>query len=73
VTVAVTRPSAGAMRLVVTDDGTGFSVQERSERKTQGHLGLTLLEAIVEQAGGTLDVRSSPGAGTMVKMELPAR
>lgn len=73
VRVAVTRPAPGRTRLVVADDGAGFSSRERAERGAAGHLGLTLLEAIVEQAGGTLDVRSSPGAGTMVQMELPAR
>ena len=73
VRVAVTHPAPGTTRLVVADDGAGFSPQERAERGAEGHLGLTLLEAIVEQAGGTLEVRSSPGAGTMVQMELPAR
>jgi signal transduction histidine kinase len=72
VRVAVTR-TAGATRLVVADDGAGFTPQRRGQREAEGHLGLTLLEAIVEQAGGTLVVRSSPGEGTMVEMELPAR
>jgi two-component system NarL family sensor kinase len=73
VRVAVTRPAQGATRLVVTDDGVGFSSEQRSQRATNGHLGLTLLETIVEQAGGTLAVRSTPGSGTMVEMELPTR
>jgi len=72
VRVAVTR-TAGATCLVVADDGAGFTPQRRGEREAEGHLGLTLLEAIVEQAGGTLVVRSSPGEGTMVEMELPVR
>lgn len=71
--VAVTRASEGSTRLVVSDDGAGFSPEQRAERGTEGHLGLTLLEAIVHQAGGTLTVHSSPGTGTMVEMELPAR
>jgi signal transduction histidine kinase len=72
VDVAVSRPADGAVKLVVSDDGTGFSAHERERRGAEGHLGLTLLEAIVEQAGGTLQVRSSPGEGTVVEMELPA-
>jgi signal transduction histidine kinase len=73
VQVAVSRPADGAVRLVVRDDGSGFSPQARERRGAEGHLGLTLLEAIVAQAGGTLEVRSSPGRGTVVEMELPAR
>jgi signal transduction histidine kinase len=72
VDVAVSRPADGAVKLVVSDDGTGFSAHEREQRGAKGHLGLTLLEAIVEQAGGPLQVRSSPGEGTVVEMELPA-
>jgi signal transduction histidine kinase len=56
---------------VVTDDGSGFAASAREERSAEGHLGLTLLEDIVAQAGGTLDVRSAPGAGTTVHLELP--
>ncbi|MFP5362804.1 MAG: sensor histidine kinase [Thermoleophilia bacterium] len=72
VRVAVTR-AQGVTRLVVADDGAGFSAQRRAERAAQGHLGLTLLEAIAEQAGGRLAVRSAPETGTIVEMELPAR
>jgi signal transduction histidine kinase len=79
VSVTVTRPSPGttgapgATRLVVRDDGRGFAAGERERRGEQGHLGLTLLEAIVAQAGGTLAIRSAPGEGTTVELELPAR
>jgi signal transduction histidine kinase len=73
VSVVVTRAPHGTTRLVVSDDGAGFSPVQRADRGTEGHLGLTLLEAIVQQAGGTLAVHSTPGTGTMVEMELPAR
>jgi signal transduction histidine kinase len=73
VRVAVTHPSPGATRLVVSDDGGGFAPEARERRGAEGHLGLTLLESIVAQADGTLDVRSAPGEGTTVELELPAR
>ncbi|MEA2143760.1 MAG: two-component system, NarL family, sensor kinase [Solirubrobacteraceae bacterium] len=73
VSVAVTRPEPGCTRLVVSDDGTGFTAGAREQRGAEGHLGLTLLEDIVLQAGGTLEVRSSPGTGTNVRLELPPR
>ncbi len=73
VRVAVTSSPGGGTRLVVADDGAGFTPAAREQRGAEGHLGLTLLEAIVRQAGGTLAVRSAPGSGTTVEMELPAR
>jgi two-component system NarL family sensor kinase len=73
VRVSVRRPSSGATRLVVTDDGKGFAPEARERRNAEGHLGLALLEGIVAQANGSLAVRSSPGAGTTVELELPAR
>jgi signal transduction histidine kinase len=71
VSVSVTRPSPRSTRLVVRDDGKGFATGQRERRGAEGHLGLTLLEGIVEQAGGTLGVRSAPGQGTTVELDLP--
>jgi two-component system NarL family sensor kinase len=73
VRVVVTHPSPSTTRLVVSDDGRGFATDARERMEEQGHLGLTLLEAIVAQADGTLDVRSAPGAGTTVRLELGGR
>jgi signal transduction histidine kinase len=71
VSVTVTRPSPQSTRLVVRDDGKGFAAGQRERRGAEGHLGLTLLEGIVDQAGGTLAVRSVPGEGTTVELDLP--
>jgi len=72
VRVSVSRPSRGVTRLVVTDDGKGFSEDERARQGEDGHLGLTLLEDLVRQSDGTLAVRSAPGEGTTVELEVPA-
>jgi two-component system NarL family sensor kinase len=61
----------GTLRLTVTDDGDGFDAGQRAQRAGEGHLGLTLLEDLVAQAGGTLGVASEPGAGTTVALEVP--
>jgi signal transduction histidine kinase len=61
----------GAVLLTVVDDGRGFDGGRRAARATTGHVGLTLLEDLVAQAGGTLHVRSAPGAGTTVELEVP--
>jgi signal transduction histidine kinase len=57
--------------LVIADDGRGFGEGDRESRRAEGHVGLTLLEGLVQQAGGTLEVRSSPGHGTTVELEVP--
>ncbi|MDX6561104.1 MAG: two-component system, NarL family, sensor kinase [Gaiellales bacterium] len=73
-TVDVELTSAeGVAHLVVRDDGSGFSPEVRERRKAEGHLGLSLLEELVRQAGGRLDVRSGEGLGTTVELEVPPR
>jgi signal transduction histidine kinase len=73
-TVDVELTSAeGVAHLVVRDDGSGFSPEVREQRKAEGHLGLSLLEELVRQAGGRLDVRSAEGLGTTVELEVPPR
>jgi two-component system NarL family sensor kinase len=72
VRVEVTRPASATTRLVVTDDGRGFAASDRERSAQEGHVGLTLLEGLVAQAGGTLSVRSEPGQGTTVELEVPA-
>jgi len=59
------------VRLVVADDGRGFSEDELDDRRRQGHVGLRLLTGLVTDAGGTLDVDSAPGRGTRLQLELP--
>ena len=41
-----------------------------SDEPRDGHLGLRGLRDLVDEAGGTLDVRSAPGAGTTVVLEV---
>jgi signal transduction histidine kinase len=67
------RGVGGVARLQVRDDGRGFSSDVRERRKAEGHLGLSLLEELVRQAGGRLDVRSAEGQGTTVELEVPPR
>jgi signal transduction histidine kinase len=73
VRIEVTRPEADITRLVVEDDGRGFSPDERERRGEEGHVGLTLLEGLVQQSKGRLAVRSEPGRGTTIELEVPAQ
>jgi two-component system, NarL family, sensor kinase len=71
VDVGVTRED-GVARLVVADDGRGFSADSLPQRREEGHLGLTLLADLAAEAGGSLDVDSAPGRGTRIEMTVPA-
>ncbi len=68
----VRRVAGDRVRLEVEDDGAGFEPSRREEAGAQGHVGLSLLGALAEDAGGRLDVDSAPGRGTRVTMEVPA-
>jgi signal transduction histidine kinase len=54
----------GTVRIEITDDGVGF------DAKTDG-LGLASMRDRARAAGGRLDVRSRPGGGTTVRLEVP--
>jgi signal transduction histidine kinase len=56
------------VELTVTDDGAGF---DRAAERDPASYGLRGLTSLVHDAGGRLDVRSSPGDGTQVRMEVP--
>jgi len=56
-----------AVRLEVSDDGDGFDPD-----RVGGGYGLRGMRTRVAEAGGTLMVRSSPGAGTQVSATVPA-
>jgi signal transduction histidine kinase len=50
------------------DDGSGFASGEASP---EGHFGLRLIADLARDAGGRLDVRSTPGRGTCLHVEAP--
>lgn len=60
------------VRLEVCDDGRGF-MPESNAHAQGGGFGLRGMRERVEQAGGTLHVRSREGAGTEVAAVLPLR
>ena len=60
-------------RLVIADDGRGFRSDQRERRLTEGHLGLSLVEELARQSGGSLTVSSAEGAGTRIALTVPAR
>jgi signal transduction histidine kinase len=57
----------GAVLLEVSDNGRGF---EPGAVDATEHFGLRGLRDLIAEAGARLDVRSSPGAGTTVRLEV---
>jgi len=55
----------------ISDDGVGFDPLEVGTTKP-GHLGLATMRERAEIAGGRIDLHSLPGAGTVLKVWMPA-
>jgi two-component system NarL family sensor kinase len=62
----------GMIRLTVADNGVGFDVGRLHRRPVEGHVGLLLLQDLVRTAGGSLEIDSSPGKGTRLRLGAPA-
>ena len=62
----------GIAALSVRDDGRGFLAAERQDGGDR-HFGLRLLEDLVAEREGRLEVDSAPGAGTSFHLEVPLR
>jgi PAS domain S-box-containing protein len=73
--------SPSAVRLIVSDTGQGIEPENLDRifdpfwtTKTPGEgsgLGLSLVQAIVKDLGGTFQVKSKPGEGTTFMLDLP--
>jgi signal transduction histidine kinase len=57
----------------IQDDGIGFDVETAQRRREVGHIGLLNMEERAELVGGRCSVQSQPGAGTLVRLEIPLR
>jgi two-component system, NarL family, sensor histidine kinase DevS len=67
VSIVLTRRS-GSVAAVIEDDGRGFSAGSEGNG-----LGLLGMRERITLVGGRLDVESSPGSGTTLSIEVPAR
>jgi two-component system, NarL family, sensor kinase len=73
------RTVGDSLCLDVTDDGIGIGRRwdaetdhdpEQDEDRDRGGLGLRSMRDLIREAGGRLDVRSTPGEGTTVHLEV---
>jgi signal transduction histidine kinase len=65
------RRSNGSVVLAVRDDGRGFD-PDAARAADGSSLGLRLLEDLVDERHGRLEVESGAGRGTVLTMELDA-
>jgi C4-dicarboxylate-specific signal transduction histidine kinase len=68
------------LELTIRDNGRGMSAEVARQAReplfsTKGEvgvgLGLSLADALVERHGGSLEIKSEPGAGATVRITLP--
>lgn len=68
------RDAGGKLRLKIEDDGSGFVVPENvTELRVHGHRGLSNMKERMSLIGGTLDISSEPGKGTIISCEAPVQ
>lgn len=63
------RSDARSVTVTVSDDGVGFDWQ--SESIGTDHVGLRIMRERAQQIGARFDIRSAPGEGTEVRLEVP--
>lgn len=66
------RREGDRVALAVTDDGRGCADDARARSREEGHVGLSLLEALVRERGGTLELAPANGRGTRLTVRVPA-
>lgn len=60
------RPHPNGLEIEIADDGFGFDL----EQPTEGH-GLSNIRARAESLRATLSLDSSPGNGTILRIQIP--
>lgn len=61
-----------AVRVVITDDGTGFNVDEKTAAaRSENRLGLAGMHHRIEMLGGSLNIESGQGKGTSIYLRIP--
>lgn len=66
------RRAPGGLRIAVADDGQGMTPDEREQATHDGHLGLRTIARRVSAVGGTLEITSEAGTGTVVSIAVPS-
>lgn len=64
------RRGRDGLAVTVRDDGVGF-VEGREAADNEAHIGLHIMRERAMRIGGQFAVRSSPGRGTEIRLQLP--
>lgn len=65
------RAENGCVVVHVEDDGVGFDPAKMNGSTVREHFGLAFMRERIEMAGGTWELRSRPGQGTVIRATLP--
>lgn len=60
-----------ALNMRVRDDGRGMSHTDREAARSDGHWGIVGMRERATRVGGTIDLTSAPGGGTVISVVLP--
>lgn len=61
------------VQLIISDDGAGFNLEARRNETVERRFGLEIMRERARLVGGSLEIRSRPGAGTKVLFEIPVQ
>lgn len=60
--------------VIITDDGKGFDSSRLGGADAEGsHFGLAFMRERMHQIGGSMEIDSKPGTGTVLKLDIPTR
>jgi signal transduction histidine kinase len=71
--VVTGRSVDGLLTVEIADDGIGLAPDGQHQATVREHLGMRAMADRIELAGGSLDVRSAPDAGTTISITVPLR
>ncbi len=63
--------TAKDIHLEVTDNGKAFDVSHTAALQTSKHLGISSMHERAGMLGGTLQIESEPGQGTILRVQIP--
>ena len=67
----VLKRTNGQVRLLVADEGQGFDPTTSKAREGEGGFGLSSIRQRAEALGGDMKVKSTPGHGSVVVLQIP--
>lgn len=60
--------------VIITDDGMGFDSSRLGDVDSdRSHFGLAFMRERMHQIGGSMEIDSKPGVGTVLKLDVPTR